>query len=54
MENENRFYENFAENRITLTNIVINCVLGGLVIYNLYEINKNLQELHHSFQDIFM
>jgi len=54
MESENRFYVNLSENRMNITNIFINCVLGGLVIYNLYQINKNLQELHHSFQDIFM
>jgi hypothetical protein len=54
MESENRFYENLSENRMNITNMLINCVLGGLVIYNLYQINKNLQELHYSVQEIFM
>lgn len=54
MESENHIYENVTESRIFITNILINLVLGVLVIYNLYQINKNLYDLNNSFQDLFM
>ena len=34
-------------------NLGINLFIGGMIIYNLFQINTNLKNLHNSFEDTF-
>lgn len=34
-------------------NLSINLFIGALIIYNLFQINNNLKQLHNSFEDTF-